>query len=96
MECPACRKAFEKQDVKERKTKVLSPYIKCPSCGAWLKPDSKSQSLQLVGLALCLVGQASLGGFISLPSFLSIGLAAVGFGMFLFSFKAMKMVELNG
>lgn len=56
MHCSGCHQEFRNTEVRERKFNYYGYDMRCPKCGVWLAPDSRSVMLRAIGVVLWFVG----------------------------------------
>ncbi len=95
MKCSSCTAEFSPQQIEEKKQGLISPTVKCPSCGVWLKKDGKSSTLQVAGVVLFIPGMLGAQGYIPVNQILGFAVMVVGFTAILYSFKLSKWQPLN-
>lgn len=94
MTCGGCHQDFKNHDVRERKFNYYGYDMRCPKCGSWLAPDSRSVLLRMIGFVLWVAGLGTIYLLSESGSQNSILVVSVGFfslvGMALFaaSYKA--------
>lgn len=95
MKCLSCSAEFLSQQIREKKQGLVSPTVKCPDCGVWLKKDRKSSNLQMAGLVMFILGMLGAQGYIPVNQILGFVVMATGITAFFFSFKLGKWQPLN-
>jgi len=99
MTCGKCQDQFKNTEVKERKFNFYGYDMRCPKCGTWLAPDSRSILLRVIGFVLWVAG---LGVVFLLSEsenpnsdwVVGIGFfSLVGMALFMASYKASQLTE---
>lgn len=101
MHCSGCNQEFRNTEVRERKFNYYGYDMRCPKCGSWLSPDSRSVLLRVIGFVLWVVGlgfvylmsesQSQNSGLVVTAGFFSL----VGMALFAASFKASQLTVKN-
>ncbi|MEZ5523958.1 MAG: hypothetical protein R3E62_03165 [Pseudomonadales bacterium] len=102
MHCSGCNQEFRNTEVRERKFNYYGYDMRCPKCGAWLAPDSRSVLLRAIGFVLWVAGlaivylmsesQSQNSGQVITAGFFSL----VGMALFAASYKASKLTVKKG
>lgn len=102
MHCGGCNQEFRNTEVRERKFNYYGYDMRCPKCGTWLAPDSRSILLRMIGVVLWFGGMGALY-FISQSNnqngdlVIGVGFfALVGMALFAASYKASQLTARKG
>jgi len=96
MTCGKCHDQFKNNEVKERKFNFYGYDMRCPKCGTWLAPDSRSVSLRIIGFIFWVAGLAVVyymetqsTAIVLVAGFFSLA----GMALFMASYKASTLTE---
>jgi CXXC-20-CXXC protein len=96
MTCGKCQELFKNHDVKEQKFNFYGYDMRCPNCGTWLAPDSRSIMLRMIGfvlwvscLAIVYFMEAQSQTLVLIAGFFSLA----GMALFAASYKASTLTE---